>query len=80
MKKYILVLAAAFVSFAACAQKKSQPAQNVVQAENPDFAKIDEILSKMSARAQKLLFPTRRRFFPTCTMFFPKKKNTAAMT
>lgn len=54
MKKYILVLAAAFVSFAACAQKKSsQPAQNVVQAENPDFAKIDEILSKMSARAQK---------------------------
>lgn len=54
MKKYILVLAAAFVSFAACAQKKSiQPAQNVVQTENPDFAKIDEILSKMSARAQK---------------------------
>lgn len=54
MKRYILVLAAAFVSFAACAQKKSsQPAQNVVQAENPDFAKIDEILSKMSARAQK---------------------------
>lgn len=53
MKKYILVLAAAFVSFAACAQKKSQPAQNVVQAENTDFAKIDEILSKMSARAQK---------------------------
>lgn len=54
MKKYILVLAAAFVSFAACAQKKSsQPVQNVVQAENPDFAKVDEILSKMSARAQK---------------------------
>lgn len=53
MKRYILVLAAAFVSFAACAQKKSQPAQNVVQAENPDFAKIDEILSKMSARARK---------------------------
>lgn len=54
MKRYILVLAAAFVSFAACAQKKSsQPAQNVAQAENPDFAKIDEILSKMSERAQK---------------------------
>ena len=38
MKKYILVMLAALVSFTACAQKKSgQPAQNEQKAENPDF-------------------------------------------
>lgn len=54
MKKYILVMLAALVSFAACAQKKSgQPVQNARKAENPDFVKIDEILSRMSPRAQE---------------------------
>ena len=54
MKKYILVMLAALVSFTACAQKKSgQPALNEQKAENPDFVKIDEILSRMSPRAQE---------------------------
>lgn len=59
MKKYIVFVFLAVMTFTACAQKKSAAAveKNDSSAgrqktENPDFAKIDEVLSKMSARAQ----------------------------
>ena len=60
MKKYIVFMFLAVMTFTACAQKKSNAAVgkndssvDVQKTENPDFAKIDEILSKMSARAQE---------------------------
>ena len=62
MKKYIVFMFLAVMTFTACAQKKSAAAveKNDSSAsagwqrtENLDFAKIDEVLSKMSARAQR---------------------------
>lgn len=60
MKKYIVFMFLAVMTFTACAQKKSAAAveKNASsvgrqKTENPDFAKIDEVLSKMSARAQR---------------------------
>ncbi len=60
MKKYIVFMFLAVMTFTACAQKKSAAAveKNASsvggqRTKNPDFAKIDEVLSKMSARAQE---------------------------
>lgn len=59
MKKYIVFILIAIMMFAACVQKKSNVAveKNPSTAggqktENSDFSKIDEVLLKMSARAQ----------------------------
>ncbi len=59
MKKYIVFMFLAVMTFTACAQKKSAAAVEKngspvgrQKTQNPDFAKIDEVLSKMSARAQ----------------------------
>lgn len=59
MKKYIVFVFLAVMTFTACAQKKSgatveknDSSAGGQKTENPDFAKIDEVLSKMSARAQ----------------------------
>ncbi len=59
MKKYVGFILIAIMMFTACAQKKSNNAvSNDVSAvsgqrtENPDFVKVDEVLSKMSERAQ----------------------------
>ncbi len=59
MKKYIGFILIAVMAFTACAQKKSNSAveKNALvdggqKTENMDFFKIDEVLSKMSVRAQ----------------------------
>ena len=58
MKKYIVFMFLAVMTFTACAQKKSNAAVgkndssvDVQKTENPDFAKIDEILSKIEGKS-----------------------------
>lgn len=60
MKKYICCMFAVIVLFSSCFQKKSDAAvsaegtaESFQKNENPDYKKIEEVLSKMSERAQK---------------------------
>lgn len=60
MKKYICCMFAAIVLFSSCFQKKTDAAvsaegtaESFQKKENPDYKKIEEVLSKMSERAQR---------------------------